>query len=164
LGHAGEPKVTALRQERGIEDRQRVVPARFATIEMLQVLTETRPLVNFDEQVGQINQGQARRDALLKPEDALGVLLRGQRGDDDMPLVYAHLAMTGDQPIDAREQLGQLASALFQTQSPVFGHVELLADLCTPRGPPVFGNQVGVGIGIAPAARDPDITRTKGAP
>ena len=66
LGHAGEPKVTALRQEGGIEDREEVVPAWFATIEMLQVLAETRPLVDFDEEIRQIDQGQARRDLLLE--------------------------------------------------------------------------------------------------
>ena len=81
-----------------------------------------------------------------------------------MPLVHSHLAMMGHQPIDTRQQLSQFASSLFQTNSPVFGHVELLTDLCTQRGPPVFRDQVGVGIGIAPAARDPDSTRTQGPP
>ncbi len=70
--------------------------------------------------------------------------------------------MTSHQPIDTREQLGQLTSALFQAHGPVFGHAELLTDLCTQHWPPVFRDQIGVGIGIAPAARDPNITRAQG--
>ena len=47
-------------------------------------------------------------------------------------IVRASYAMPDAQPP------GQFASALFQTQSPVFGRVELLADLCTQHGPSVF--------------------------
>jgi hypothetical protein len=43
LGHAGEPKVAALRQEGSIEDGQEVVSVRFAAVEMPQVSAETRP-------------------------------------------------------------------------------------------------------------------------
>ena len=64
--------------------------------------------------------------------------------------------------IDTGKEFGQLASPLLQTHSAVFGRVELLTDLGAQRGPAGFGDQVGFGIGIAPAAGHPDIARAQG--
>jgi hypothetical protein len=68
--------------------------------------------------------------------------------------------------IEDRQEVvpARLAAALLQAQSSVFRHVELLADLGTQRGPPVFGDQVSLGMGIAPTVRDPDITCMQGTP
>jgi hypothetical protein len=57
LGHAGKSKIAALRQQRGIEDRQKVVTLRFTTVEMAQVPAEAHPSVDFDEQIEQVSQG-----------------------------------------------------------------------------------------------------------
>ena len=96
LGHAGEAKVTALRQEGGIEDGQEVGPARFMAIEMAQVLTEAGPLVHFDEQVGQVDQGQARRDVVFQAVDTARAAPRppaARRRPAPSPSVPRHLPL-----------------------------------------------------------------------
>src|SRR5262249_12414953 len=82
-----------------------------------------------------------------------------------MPLFQAyraHLVITGDEAIHTGEDLRQLAPALLQAHGAVFRGVELLTDVWPQRRPAVLGNEIRLGIGIAPTACHPDIARTQG--
>ena len=134
---------------------------------MAQVLAEARPLIHFDQEIGQVNQGQTHRKVILQARHTGGTFLRLKGGHDDPSFVHphgAHRAIVGQEAIHTREQLRQLASPLLQAYRPVFGRMELLTDLWTERGPTGFGNQVGFRISIASAARDPDIPRAQRPP
>ena len=95
-----------------------------------------------------------------------GLLLCLQGGHDDSPFLHthlAHLAVTCQETIHTRKQFIQLAPSLFQTHRPVFGSAELLTDVRSQRRPARFGDQVGFGIRVAPAAGHPDIAGAEGA-
>ena len=54
-------------------------------------------LLDFDEQIGQVYQGEARRDVILQACDPFRVLLRVKRGHDDAPPFHvsrSHCAIT----------------------------------------------------------------------
>jgi hypothetical protein len=72
--------------------------------------------------------------------------------------------MAGEQPIDPREQLRELVPPLLQAYGAVFGRMDLLTDFWAQRRPAVFRDEVGVGVGVTPTARHPDIARAEGPP
>ena len=87
-------------------------------------MAETGPLVHFDEQVGQVDQGQARRHGLFEAFDTGGPLFGLQGWDDDPPFLHAylaHIAMASHEPMDPGKELVQLSPPLLQTHRTVFG-------------------------------------------
>src|SRR5262245_2493808 len=63
-----------------------------------------------------------------------------------------------------REEINQFSPAFLQPHNPTFWGVDLLADFRAERRPAVLRNQIGLGIGIAPAVRHPDIAGAQRAP
>jgi hypothetical protein len=59
-------------------------------------MAEARPLIDFDEEIREIDQGQPCRDVVFQVLDTLWPFLRFKRRDDDPPLVHPYLAMAGE--------------------------------------------------------------------
>src|SRR4029453_2911996 len=111
---------------------------------------------------------RGRRDATSSSRRVTlsGCSSASRGGHDDSPFLHphlAHLAVTCQETIHTRKQFIQLAPSLFQTHRSVFGGVDVLTDVRSQRRPARFGDQVGFGIRVAPAARHPDIAGAEGA-
>jgi hypothetical protein len=124
---------------------------------MPEMVTEAGPLVDFNEEVGQVDQGEAGREGLLKVLDPWGALFRFERRDDHPPLLHPDRALVAQHAIHPREEFDQFTSPLLQPYGPVFRHMQLLTDLRPERRPLGGRDQVGVWIGIAPTLGHPDI-------
>ncbi len=79
LGHTGEAKITTLGEEGGIEDGEEGRPVRFAPVEMPQMAAEARPLIHFNKELREVDQGQPCRDGVFQGLDTLGPFLRLER-------------------------------------------------------------------------------------
>jgi hypothetical protein len=115
LGHTRKTKVAALRQQGRIEGGKQVGPTRFLATEMAERFGEIGPLIHFDEQVGQVDQGQTCRHSLFEAFDTCGSLFGLQGWHDDPPFLHAdlaHAALASHEPIDLGQECVQLAPPL----------------------------------------------------
>src|SRR5919106_6351540 len=103
---------------------------------------------------------------MLKACDTVGPLFGLQGGHDDPSFLHAYLAyaaIASYEPIDTGKELVQLSPPLLQTRRAVFRSAKFLTESGAQARPRRLGDQVGFRIGIASAARHPDIARAQGA-
>jgi hypothetical protein len=86
---------------------------------MSQRFGEIGPLIHFDEQVGQVDQGQTRCHGMLKACDTFRPLFSLQGWHDDPSFLHAYFAyaaIASYEPIDTGKEFVQLSPPLIQTR------------------------------------------------
>lgn len=127
---------------------------------MGQVRVEVRPAVDFDEQVGQVDNRQLVGDLPGQLVDSRLARLGTQAlGVQVAVLVDAHVRFpVGDVAVKLLDVLGGALGQLHQPGLGRAGQIEL-ADRRGASGEPVLaGDEKAPGVGVAAAAGDPDVT------
>jgi hypothetical protein len=144
--------------------RQEVLGAGLGAAGMHEAAAEVCPAVHLDQQIGEFDPGQALGHVLLEPLSTLGQLLATDRADREVVANQAD-EIVGRQPtIESIEQQLQLGLALLQTLSPVLCGTRKAAGLGPQRGPANTRDQVGLGVGAAPAVPQPDVAGSECCP
>ncbi len=165
LRHARQAEVAGLRQDGGVEMLFEGARARLTPARMHEVVAEVGQRIDLDHQIHQLRQRERRSHPLLHGAHPLGQLFRAQGRDDEFMVLHAHLRIPRvprQRRCELREQHVQLVLALRQPLLPTRGCVHLAADFGAQLAPALARDQIGLGVSIAAAVLQPEVTRPQG--
>jgi hypothetical protein len=129
---------------------------------MRQMVTKTRPLVDFQQQIGQVDLRQTATDLFCQGLHTLGDVLTFILRHDQFPLLNPDPLALVQQTVDTREQVGQGLRAIAQTHGTCRVEVELLTNVLSEMRPGDSGNQKRLRVRITTTMGKIDVTGTQG--
>src|SRR5215813_8305582 len=97
---------------------------------MRQILTKICPLVDFEEEVGQINVGDTAANLFVEGLHTFGYVFRLIHGNDELAILDTDAIASVQYPIHTWQQVFELLGTGAQTGLAGGIELELLADIC----------------------------------
>jgi len=100
LGHPGQPDVASLGQDGSVEVARQVPAPGYTASRMLEVVAESGPAIDLDEEFAQVDPRKTFLDLSLQGHGAGRPILRLERRHDQLSLLDPDTRVTGHQRID----------------------------------------------------------------